>query len=78
MEDSDVQRIKEHIVRAERVLSELKNLDHGKMGEQLLEILREVSIAVPDATAHTIATLSDDNILCTCMVQSCSEAVALR
>lgn len=43
MEDSDIKRIKEEIVKAERVLGELKYLKHGEMGEQLLEILREVS-----------------------------------
>ena len=43
MVDSDVQRVREEIVKAERVLGELRNLEHGALGQQLLEILREVS-----------------------------------
>ena len=43
MADTDIGRVKGNIVRAERVLAELKSLGNGAMGTGLLEILREVS-----------------------------------
>ena len=45
VQDSDIDRIREEIVRAQRIISELKNLEHGNLGEHLMHTLREVRLS---------------------------------
>ena len=40
--DSGIDRIREEVVKARKILSELKNLEHGNLDQQLLDTLREV------------------------------------
>lgn len=42
-EDSDVYRVRKEITKAESILCDLKGLEHGALGDELLQILREVS-----------------------------------
>ena len=42
VKDSDINEIKEEIAKAQAVLCELKSLQHGNLGQQLLETIREV------------------------------------
>lgn len=39
--DSDIDRVREEV--GKRILCELKGLEHGNLGQQLMETLREVS-----------------------------------
>lgn len=43
VEDSDIVQVEEEIVKAQRILNDLKSLDQGIIGASLIEILREVS-----------------------------------
>lgn len=45
-EDSDVYRVRKEITKAESILCDLKGLEHGALGDELLQILREVSMHV--------------------------------
>lgn len=41
--DTDITSVREEVVKAQRILSELRNLEHGNLGQDLIATLREVS-----------------------------------
>ncbi len=42
IEDTDITRVREEIVKTQEVLCNLKSMEHGALGSQIVEILREV------------------------------------
>ena len=42
IEDSDIVRVREEIAKAQEVLCNLKSVEHGDLGTEIMDVLREV------------------------------------